>query len=205
MAGRITYRRVRVALLLAFFLFTAVLVLYGAYLRSSAKALINSAKDIRSTADAQRQIAAWRGRPLVEVVDEQPQTPVLGGDQSYEVALLNTVLSKLRIARPTMAQMTITMRGGKLRSIFLLMWSGREPSPPGVLIMEWFIPDPSRRFHVDGHVRPWRGLVEFSSDLPEPQRVKAFAFNPDCFVKLGGCKSAEDILPGVWQLATAHQ
>lgn len=98
-----------------------------------------------------------------------------------------------------MAQMIITMRGGKLRSVNLLMVNGPTT---GVGITEWFIADPSKRFHVDYHQRPWGSHVEFPWNLPEPQRVKAFAFNAGCLVKPGGRKRAEDILPGVWQMGT---
>ena len=197
MAGRITYRRVAKALLLALSLFVAGLIVYGACLRATAKALINSAKEIRTTADAEREIAAWRGRHLVTFDDELVGP---GGDKQYSVLVLNTLLSKLRIIQPRMLAMTILMRSGMLR----LVWLDLVDGSMAISIMEWFIPDSSMRFHVHPH-RPWSAVVEFSADLPDRQRNKAFAFNASCLVKPWDCDKAEDILPGVWQLEAASK
>jgi len=196
-AGRVTYRRVAKALLLALLLFAAVLVVYGACLCATAKALINSAKEIRTTADAEREIAAWRGRHLVAFYDAPLE---LGGDNVYWVEVLNTVLSKLRIVQPRSLEMTIHMRSGKVQSVWLIFVNGPTY---GTSIAEWFVSDPAMRLHVDQHLRPWAAFVEFSADLPDHQRNKAFAFNADCLVKPWGCKQAEDVLPGIWQLDAA--
>lgn len=190
------------ALLLALFLFTVALVIYGACLGATTKALINSAKEIRTTADAERQIAAWRGRRLAEVIEEPPLPPALGGDLVIDVRVLNTVLPKLGTAQPVMAEMAIRTRGGKLLCVDLFFVNGPVT---GVGITEWFAPDPSRRLHVSRRQRPWGGHVEFSSELPEPQRVKAFAFNADCLMKPWGRSRAEDVLPGIWEMDTVPQ
>jgi hypothetical protein len=39
------------------------------------------------------------------------------------------------------------------------------------------------------------------SDVPESGRQRAFGINTSCFVKIGGCKRAEEILSAVWQMA----
>jgi hypothetical protein len=203
MAFRITYRRVLAALLSAFFVVAGVAVLDGMWVRASARALLKSAKDIRTTADAKRQIGKWRGTPLAEVIEEKPDR---FGEQNYTIRLTNTILWRLRVVPPTILGTTLTMRGGELRSIIVVMWSGWRPdTTSGVWVQEWFDSNASRIFHVGMSRKPLSGTVEFSSSIPEPERSKAFGLNADCFVKLGGCRSAEDILPGVWQLGAAPQ
>ena len=197
MAGGATFRRVRTALLLVLSLFMAVLVIYGACLQATAKALIMSAKEIRTTADAERQITVWRGRRLVTFSDEPIE---LGGDKVYAVQVLNSILSKLRIVQPRSLEMTIRMRGGKLRSVWLVFINGPAY---GTAIAEWFVPDPRMRLHVERRLRPWAAYVEFPADLSDHQRNKAFAFNANCLVKPWDCKQAEDVLPGVWRLDAA--
>lgn len=203
MAFRKACRRVLVTLLSAFLLLTALVALYGARVRASARALINSAKGIRTTADAERQIRAWRGIPLVEVIDEKPDR---FGDRNYNVRLMNAILWRLGLVPPTMVGTTITMHEGDLRSVTVVMSTGWKPNTTsGLWLQEWFGSGMSRSFHVGQSRRPWGATVEFSSDLPEPQRGRAFALNADCLVKLGGCTNAETLLPGVWQLGTAPQ
>jgi len=94
---------------------------------------------------------------------------------------------------------SITMRDGKLRCVTVIEATGWHPVA-SVFIQEWFDEDVSNRFHVGSNRKPSTATVEFPSSKPEVQRRKAFAVNTDCLVKPGGCKSAEDILPGVWQL-----
>ena len=202
MAGGTSFRQVATGLLLVLSLFMAVLMVYGACLRATARALINSAKEIRTTEDAEREIAAWRGRPFAKFYDEPPLPLDLGGDKVYGVQVLNTILSKLRIVQPRSLEMTIRMRSGKLRSVWLLFINGPAY---GTGVAEWWVPGPSVRFHVERRLRPWAAYVEFSADLPDHQRNKAFAFNANCLVKPWDCKQAEDVLPGVWQLDAAPQ
>jgi len=114
----------------------------------------------------------------------------------------NTVLSRLRIVRLAWVGMAISMRGGKLRYVWVDFGNGPTY---GTSAVEWFVPDPARRFHVVHNHKPWGAHVEFSSDLPESQRVKAFGFNVNCLVKPWNCDKAEDVLPGVWQLDAAPQ
>jgi hypothetical protein len=102
--------------------------------------------------------------------------------------------------------MTITMRDGELRSIILVMFTGREPNTTsGVWVQEWFDSGAVNDFHVNQKDRPWKATVELSSAVPEAEREKAFALNAECFVRPKGCRSAEDILPAVWQLAAAQR
>jgi hypothetical protein len=54
---------------------------YLAHIRATAVALIESARDIRSTEDAQRQIAAWRKREGEQFWQENDHP---GGQHSYD-------------------------------------------------------------------------------------------------------------------------
>ena len=102
-----------------------------------------------------------------------------------------------------MVGMTITMRGGELRYIILTMLTGRDSSTTaGVWVQEWFGAGTVKDFRVNNKDKPWKATVEFSSAVPDSERENAFALNTQCFVQLGGCKSAQDILPDVWQMGT---
>ncbi len=82
------------------------------------------------------------------------------------------------------------------------MTTGRHPSTTaGVWVQEWFGTGAVSSLHVNDKDRPWKATVDLSSTVLAAQREKAFSMSTKCFVKLGGCKSAEEILPGVWQLA----
>lgn len=172
-------------------------VIYGAHVRASAQALVDSAKTIHSTADAQREIAIWQRRSREsswEGVSTQTE------DRIFDTRVDNGLLYRLHICPPTAVALSITMRNGQLRSIILVMFTGSDPNTtPGVWIQEWFDSGTPTNFYVKGKDKPWRATVEFSSNVPEAEREKAFALNASCFVKLRGCKSAEEILPNVWQ------
>lgn len=173
--------------------------MYAAHVRSSAQALINSAKAIRSTADAEREIEIWQRRSAESAWE---QTSSQGGDHSFNTRVENGLLHRLHICPPTAAALTITMRDGQLRNIILVVFTGSESNTtPGVWVQEWFDSGTATDFYVKQKDKPWRATVEFSSSVPEAGREKAFALNAECFVTPGGCKSAQEFLPDVWQLA----
>ena len=169
---------------------------YCVRLRSTAKALIASAYSIRTTTDAEREIAMWRKRSGRDLWTETDHT---GGDHSYDAEIDNIPIARLRIVKPTSVAVGVTMRQGKLRSVTLIESTGWYPVA-SVWVQEWFDEDLKNRFHVAGNRRPSTATVEFPSTMPEPQREKAFAINANCLIKPNGCRSAEEILPGVWHL-----
>lgn len=184
--------------LVAFFILG--IVVYAAHVRSSAQALIDTAKSIRSTADAEREIAVWQGRTRESAWESVSTQPA---DRSFDTRVDNGWLHRLHICPPTAVALTITMRGGQLRSIILVMFTGSDPNTtPGVWVQEWFDSGTATDFYVKEKDKPWRATVEFSSSVPEAERENAFALNAECFVKPGGCKNAGEILPAVWQLAS---
>ena len=178
-------------------------IVNAVHVRSSAQDLINSAKGIRSAGDADREIAAWRNRSDRRFFDE-PALPA--GDHSYNVKVENDLLNRLRIVPPTVVSMVVTMHNGELQSVILVMSTGREPSTTsGIWIQEWFGSGTMNDVRVNDKSRPSKATVDLPSAAPAAQREKAFALNTKCFVQPGGCRSAEDILPTVWQLRSAIQ
>ena len=177
-------------------LFGLGITAYLAHIRATAVALIESARDIRSTEDAQRQIAVWRKREGEQFWQENDHP---GGQHSYDGQIENLLISRLRILEPTVVTVGITMQNGKLQNLAVIMQSVRYPTA-AVWVQEWFDSGPVNRFHVSKKYRPLAAFIDFSTAMPDAQREKAFALNANCFVRPRGCRSAEDILPAVWQL-----
>ncbi len=173
------------------------LLAYTFRVRAVAAELIDSASTIRSTADANNQIAKWRNRSDCSFWEN---AATANGDKSYDIRIENGLLGRLGIARPTMLGMTIALHNGALRYITVVMFTGSTPnSTAGVWIQEWFSLGTVRDFRMDRKDEPRKATLEFSSGVPESERKRALRLSTKCFVQLGGCKSAEDILPGVWQ------
>jgi len=179
-------------------LLVAAIAAYGLHVRASATDLINSARNIHSTADANREIVAWRRRSGREFWKESDH---VGGDHNYDAQIDNTLISRLRVFEPSAVTLGVTMRDGELRCITVIVSTGRKPSTTALVwVQEWFEGNRSNSFHVSD--RGWKAVVEFSASAPAPQRAKAFALNTQCFVRPGGCRSAQDILPTVWELGS---
>jgi hypothetical protein len=175
------------------------IVIYSIYLERLAAQVISSVRDVSSTADAERVIANWRNRRGQQFWHESDR---LGGDHNYDAQIDNTPLARLHIFEPTGITVGFTTQGGELRSAVVIMTTGRKPNTTSsVWVQEWFEPDSLNRMHVVEKDKPWRATVEFSAGAPRSQRERAFAFSTRCLVRLWGCKSAEDILPAVWQLS----
>jgi hypothetical protein len=185
-----------VVLVAACALFAIGIAVYLAHIRASAAALISSAREIRTKADAEREIAGWRRRSGGDFWQESDHP---GGDHNYDAQIVNVPIAHLHIVEPTEVTVGITIRDGQLRSVTVIESTGWYPVA-SVWIQEWFDEKMPKRFHVSGHRRPADAFVEFPSTLPDDQRVKAFSIKPSCLTKLGGCKTADEILPGVWQL-----
>jgi len=177
-------------------LFTLGTVAYLAHVHALASALIKSAREIRTKADAEREIAAWRKRSGKEFWMESDSP---GGDHNYDAVAANLPIARLHIVEPTGVTVGITMNDGELRSVTVIEtvgWYGVA----AVWIQEWFDEEMPNHFHVFGHRRPYIANVEFPSSLPDEERKKAFAVDTGCLVRPGGCKTAEAILPGISQL-----
>lgn len=169
-------------------------------IEKTAEQLIGSVRAVRTTEDAQRVIAEWKTLSGNQFWQESDH---LGGDHNYDAQIDNGLVSRLHICEPTAITVGFTMYNKELRAAVVIMTTGRKQNATSsVWLQEWFEPDSINRIHVVAKDRPWRATVEFPYAIGAGQREKAFAFNTKCFVRLGGCKSAEEILPGVWKLDT---
>jgi len=194
-----SFRGVLLVLASAVGLLAAGIWVYAAHIRTSATALIDSARRIHSTRDAEREIATWRKRSGPGFWEESDH---LGGDHNYDGQIENLFLSRLGVVEPAAVTLSVTMHDGELRCITLMMTAGRRSAgAPSVWVQEWFDQDKSPHFRVGQKDKPRAAIVEFSASVPEAQRDRALALNAKCFVQFNGCKAAEDILPGIWELA----
>ena len=169
---------------------------YAAHIHTEATALVASACEIRTTADAEREIAAWKGRAGKEFWTESDHP---GGDHNYDAQIVNLPIARLRVVEPTEVTVAVTMRDRNLRSVTVIESTGWYPVA-SVWIHEWFDEELPNRIRVLGHRKPYDAVVEFPSFLPDQERKKAFAVNTKCLVLPGGCKTAGELLPGIWQL-----
>ncbi len=191
-------RRALATLTVLVTLIAAGLVAYSIHLEHSAKDLIDSVCQVRSREDAERVIESWRKRSGERSWQESDHP---GGDHDFDAQIDNTPVWRLHISEPTILTVGFTMRGPELRSVVVIMTTGRGPAPTSsVWVQEWFQADSPNRVHVVAKDKPWKAAVDFPAGIAENQRQKAFALNANCLIRLGGCKSAEELLSGVWQL-----
>jgi hypothetical protein len=185
---------------LGFALPVATVVGYASHTQSSVDALVASAREIKTSKDAEREIAAWQSRSGEHFWEQSTQ---LDGDHTYDGHIENKILSRLYLAEPTNVTVGITMKDGNLRSVTVVMFTGRtKTTTKGVWIQEWFDSDSRDTIKVNDKDRPSRATIEFSSPISPTVRNRVFALNSSCFVRLRGCRSAEEILPSIWQLST---
>jgi hypothetical protein len=178
-------------------LFVLGVAAYAAHMRATATALVESARGIRTTADAEREIAAWRNRFGEHFWEESDH---LGGDHNYDGTIDNLSLARLHMVQPMAVTLGLTIRDAELRNVALLLQTGRPNS--AIWLQEWFDADTSGHFHVVRKNFPKAAFVEFSVTIPETERLRVFKVNTNCFLLFRTCKEAEDLLPSVWQLDT---
>src|SRR5690348_6840407 len=172
--GRTYRRRIGIALVIllaAGVVCTLGILVYLERLRGLASALITSAYEIQTKADADREIAAWSKRFGKDFWEESDHP---GGDHNYDAQIVNLTLARFHIVQPTGVTVGITVRGGQLRSVAVIESTGWYPVA-SVWVQEWFDEEMPRRIRVVGNRRPYAARVEFPASLPEDQRKKAFA------------------------------
>src|ERR1700757_3317161 len=206
--GRLTRHWVwtRLAMLVAGIAFCGLgIAAYLSHVQASATDLIKSAQVIRTTADAEREIAAWRKHSGNKFWVESRD----GSEKTYEAQIVNGI-ARRGFVQLTEVTVDVTMHHGNLRRIMVTEWTGSYPLV-SVWIQEWFdAPEHSEgvyslgglpnRLVVSRTGKPSVAVVVFPSSLHDDQRRKAFALNTKCLVQPSLCKTPEDILPGVWQL-----
>lgn len=190
---------IRVGAVIGFCIVAALLfaLMYALRVQGAAEALVQSARKIQSTQDAEREVEAWEKRSDRRFIKEQSTD---GQEQSFIFQVENVRLAHFLIVRPSVVELVINYRHGVLNRVTVVMFQGRRPeNTAGVWIQEWFGTAMADDFHVNEKDRPLKAVVEFSSSAAE--RSKAFALNTKCFLPLARCNRAEEILPGVWQLS----
>lgn len=178
-------------------LFGVGIAAYVSHVQASATALIRSARVIRTTADAEREIAAWRRRSGDEFWVESGE----GSEKTYKAQIANGI-ARLGFVELTEVTVDVTMHDGNLRRITVTEWTAWYPLV-SVWTQEWFdagLGGVPNRLSISRIGKPSAAAVVFSSSLRDDQRTRAFAFNTKCLVQPSLCKTAEDILPGVWHL-----
>jgi hypothetical protein len=196
-------RRIVVASAVGFLLLAVGTAIYAARVHASAQALIYSAAEIRSTADAKRLIAVWRGR--TDWNFEEAGINQFGED-SYDFHVDNSWLYRLHIVPPTMAGMSVMFRNNELRTVALIVYSGWEPNKTsGVWVHEWFGSNERKDLCIDTKNEPLQAIIDFPSTMSDSERKKLFGMNAYCFIKPRGCGSAEAILPENLGLKTGQR
>ncbi len=183
-----------------FILLAAGAGVYTASLRRSARELIQSAQEIRSTIDANRQIASWRqrsGRGYSE--SKSPD----GAGRAYQFEIGNGAFSKLHLAPSTGLMLEIVLQGDELQLVVLGMYTPRS----SVWVQEDFsATNPwaaSVNTEQDDSGTPLKTVVMVGAKVAEKKR-EVFDLNYSCLVRLGGCKSAAEILPALPQLTELY-
>lgn len=170
---------------------------YLTHVQASATALIKSARVIRTTADAEREIVAWRRRRGNEFWVESREA----SEKSYKAQIVNG-MARLGFVQLTNLTVDLTMHDGRLRRITVTEWTATYPLV-SVWVQEWFdagLGGVPNRLSISRIGKPSAAAVVFSSSLRDDQRTRAFALNTKCLVQPSLCKTAEDILPDVWHL-----
>jgi hypothetical protein len=167
---------------------------YAFHVCASATALIDSASQIRTTADAEREIASWKENMGTDSWVESDDSS-RGGN--YYARIANRAIARMHFVEPSKIIARVTIRNGELLSVSMFVNTPRAP----VAVQEWFETDMQNRFHlsyIKGTVPEAR--VQFAATLPDAKRRKGFAIRTTCLVQLGGCKRAGDVLPVIREL-----
>src|SRR5260370_20571645 len=96
----------------------------GIYVGASATALIDSASQIRTMADAEREIAKWRKRVGKESWMEPDDSGQAG---NYYVRIANPLIARLHIVEPSEVRMRVTVRDGKLLCVSVHIYTPVAP------------------------------------------------------------------------------
>jgi hypothetical protein len=170
---------------------------YAIHLYASARALINSAREIRTTEHAEREIAAWKKRSGNQFWVESSDF----SEKTYKAEIVNLQMARLGLMELTGVTVEITFQRGKLLTITVAETTGWFPLA-SVWMREWFDVGVQNRLLVSRRGYPSAAVVSFPSSVSENQRAKVFALKPNCLARPSVCKTAAGILPDVWQLET---
>jgi len=160
-----------------------------------ASELIRSACEIRNDEDAHREMGKWGSSSRVETwteVDDSDQ------GRNYYARVSNRRIARLRLFPLSELTVRVTFRDSTL---FCVTVDSYSPVAP-VVVQEWFGRTGSNLLwlsYLKAAVPIAR--VQLHSTLVEDQRKKAFAFRKRCLFVPQSCRTAEDVLPLVAELA----
>ena len=167
---------------------------YAFHVCAAATALIDSASQIRTTVDAECEIASWKKNMGTDSWAESENS---GRGGNYYARIANRAIARMRFVEPSEIITRVTIRNGELLSVSIFLNTPRAP----MVIQEWFKIDMQNRFYSSyskGTVPVAR--LQFAATLPDAQRRKGFAVRTTCLVQPGGCKKAEAVLPVIREL-----
>ena len=166
---------------------------YAFHVCASAGAFIDSASQIRTTADAECEIASWKKNMATDSWAESDDS---GRGGNYYARISNGAIARMHLVEPSEIMVRITIRNGELLSVSIFANTPRAP----VVIQEWFKTDTQNRFYLSYSKGTVPGArVQFAATLPDAQRRKGFAVRTTCLVQ-PGCKKAGDVLPVIREL-----
>jgi hypothetical protein len=123
----------------------------------------------------------------------------------------NTLLYKLKLAPPTVADVSIRFTNNTADDVYVLLVTAKQTATGiwrddvGVVVRE-SSDDPSACHpHMDmsrsEHYRGTSSWIAIAMDrcVSAAERARAFAINGGCIARIGGCKTAEQIIPGAYR------
>lgn len=186
-----------VAVLSATVLFVLVLVsVYMMHLRSSAKALIQSAYEIAPNSDMENLAQQWQ-RQFGN--DFYSTSSSYKNSRTYQVILTNKVAHALHLVPFTFLSAAITTVGSAPKVLVVSMYVDDKSTV-------WVQEDFSLQMQVfrvqtqrDRLMNPSKTTVDLSITASHDDRKAAFGLNVDCMIKIGGCDGPQQLLPTIRQ------
>jgi hypothetical protein len=173
--------------------FVGIMALYALHIRRTATELVNSAKQIRSDQEARRAIDEWKMR----LPGQYSAAPDGNG---YRFELNNGLLTTFHIVPSTGIQLQVVNSPSQLHLVTIGMYNNKA----SVWIQEDFSPSGVGQLHISSEQnisgKISKAVVMFDKDQSKTTQSLAFALNPDCLVRVGGCDAAETMLPTIKQL-----
>jgi hypothetical protein len=189
---RIAVRSVLATLFVVALLHIAGMIAYAVRVRASAQALIQSAREIHSVADADRLASTWgessfRGHTAFHSRERH----------EYQFEVRSGLLTTFHLVPSTGILLQVTLVPDQRQRVVLGMYTDQSSV--------WVQDDStaansSVQSQPDPSGSPKKAVVILGAGADESTRARAFAFNPNCLAKLGGCSDAQQILSTVRQL-----
>jgi hypothetical protein len=194
---RIAVRSVIATLLVIALLHIAGVIAYAVRVRASAQTLIQWAEKMHSVADADRLASTWGESSY------RSHTAFHSRERhDYQFEVRSGLLTTLHLVPSTGVLLQVTMVPGQRQRVVLGMYADQSSV--------WVQDDStaansSVQSQHDPSGMPKKTVVTLGSGADESTRARALAFNPNCFVRLGGCSNVQEMLPAVRQLESSLQ